>query len=116
MNKLTFKQYLDSKEQLLKAIENTPTAIVVYEVRKYCSLTIGESEEDKSLVGLKPKHKVIVEWRYDNVDDPTPTSIQFVGPKDVVEDEKFSTFWSGTKLHKWLQRHAKEGQNNGHKI
>lgn len=116
MEKVTFKQYLESKSQLLKAIENTPTAIVEYEVCKYCSLTIGESDDDKSLVGLKPKNKILIEWRYDNIDEPTPVSIKFIGSKDVDLDEQFNTFWSGNKLQKWLSRHAKEGQNNGHKV
>jgi hypothetical protein len=116
MMKLTFKEYLASKDQLRKAMENTPIAVIEYEVRKYCSLTIGESEDEKELVGLKPKQKVIVEWKYDNVDNPTPSSITFVGLKEVSEDEKHVTFWPGTKLQKWLSRHAKEGQNNGHKV
>lgn len=111
---LTFKQYLESKDQLLKAIENTPTAIVEYEVKKYCSLTVGESEEEKSLIGLKPKHKIVVEWRYDSVQDPTPEAIQFIGLKDIDEDEKMQTFWSGTKLTKWLARHATKGDPHGH--
>lgn len=106
MEKLTFKQYLDSKEQLLKAIENTPVSVVEYEVKKYCSLTVGESEDDKSLVGLKPKQKIIIEWRYVSVDNPTPESIKFIGVKDADEDEEYCTFWSGNKLQKWLTRHA----------
>ena len=52
MEKLTFKQYLESKEQLLKAIENTPISLVEYEVKKYCNLSIGETEDDKELIGL----------------------------------------------------------------
>jgi hypothetical protein len=115
MGVLTFKQYLASKEQLLKAIENTPVAIVEYSVKKYCSLTIGETEEEKQLVGLKPKNKIIVEWQYDNVDDPTPKSITFDGVKGIDEGEVCSTFWSGSKLTKWLARHAGPGENHGHK-
>ena len=111
MNKLTFRQYLDSKEQLLSAIANTPVSILEYEVRKYCSLPIGENEEEKVIVGLKPKHKIVVEWCYDNLTNPTPTSIQFDGPQDIVEDEKYNTFWTGTKLQKWLTRHTKKGAN-----
>lgn len=107
MEKLTFKQYLDSKDQLLKAIENTPVSIIEYEVSKYCSLTLGETEEDKQLVGLKPKHRVIVEWRYTSIDNPTPENIRIQGVKDVDEDESYNTFWSGTKLQKWLLRHTK---------
>jgi hypothetical protein len=113
---LTFKQYLESKDQLRKAIENTPTAIIEYEVKKYCSLTVGETEDEKTLVGLKPKHKIIVEWRYDSVQDPTPESIQFVGLKDIDEDEKVSTFWTGSKLTKWLARHTTKEVNNGYKV
>lgn len=108
MEKLTFKQYLESKEQLLKAIGNTPVSVVEYEVKKYCSLTLGESEEDKSLMSLKPKQKIIIEWRYTSVDNPTPEAIKFVGVKDVDEDEVHSTHWTGTKLQKWLVRHAKQ--------
>lgn len=114
MQKLTFKQYLESKEQLLKAIENTPTAIIEYEVKKYCSLTVGETEEEKQLIGLKPKHKIVVEWLYNSVHNPSPNSIRVVGPKDVNEDEKLLTFWSGTKLSKWLTRHATKEENNGY--
>lgn len=116
MQRLTFKQYLESKDQLLKAIENTPTAIVEYEVKKYCSLPLGETEEEKKPIGLKPKHRVIVEWRYDSLSNPTPEAVRIAGLKDVDEDEKFSTFWQGTKLLKWLARHAQKGENNGHKV
>lgn len=107
MQKLTFKQYLDSKDQLLKAMENTPIAIVEYEVKKYCSLTLGESEEAKNVIGLKPKQKIIVEWHYANIDNPTPEYVRLVGVKETDEDEKHDVYWSGTKLSKWLSRHTR---------
>lgn len=116
MDKLTFKQYLESKDQLKKAISNTPISIIEYEAYKYCSLSIGETEDEKQSVGIRPKNKILVEWRYDNLDAPTPTAISFEGVKGIDCDEKYATFWSGTKLQKWLSRHTKEGINNGHKI
>jgi hypothetical protein len=116
MDKPTFKQYLESKEQLLKAIENTPVTVIEYEVKKYCSLAVGEAEEEKQLIGLKPKQKIIVEWRYTTVNNPTPEVIKFSGVKDLAEDEAHTTFWSGNKLQKWLARHAKRGENNAHKV
>lgn len=116
MERLTFKQYLDSKDQLLRAIENTPVAVYEYEVKKYCSLTIGETEEEKRLIGLKPKNRIIVEWRYDSIANPTPEAIRLLGTKEIDEDEKLMTFWSGSKLTKWLARHARNGENNGHKV
>lgn len=115
MVKLSFKQYLDSKEQLRNAVANTPISVIEYEVRKYCTLAVGELEEDKVVVGLKPKQRIVVEWYYDDIDNPTPTSIQFVGLSNIDENEKQSTFWSGTKLRKWLNRHTTEGNNHGYK-
>lgn len=115
MKKLTFKQYLDSKQQLIEAIKNTPISIMEYEIRKYCSLTVGESDQSKQLVGLKPHYVLVVEWLYDDVDNPTPKSLRLQSPSGDI-NETFNTFWTGVKLQKWLSRHAKEGLNNGHKI
>lgn len=109
MEKLTFKQYLDSKDQLKQAIKNTPTTIVEYEIRKYCSLPVGESTDDSRLVTLKPKHSLIVEWRHDDPKNPLPLHIRVINPEEL--DEEQSVFWSGSKLQKWLERHAKQGRN-----
>ena len=107
MEKLTFKQYLDSKDQLLKAIENTPVSIVEYEVSKYCSLTLGESEDSKMVINLKPKQKVILEWHYITIANPTPEYVRLVGLKETDEDEKHDVYWTGSKLTKWLSRHTR---------
>lgn len=101
MTKVTFKQYLDSRAQLLKAIENTPITVEQYEVRKYCSLTLGESEDEKEIIGLKPKTQLFVEWSHADVYNPTPESIR-IGD----DDTKREVFWAGNKLQKWLIRHA----------
>lgn len=105
--KLTFKQYLESKEQLRKAVENVPIAENEYTVVHYCTLPLGEYEEDKITVSLKPRQKIIVEWRYDSMTDPTPQSIRLEGVDAVDSDERHQTFWSNEKLQKWLRRHTK---------
>lgn len=112
MIKLTFKQYLESKEQLRRAIANTPVTVVEYCVKKYCSLPVGETEEDKQIIGLKPKHRVIVEWKYEDVHNPTPVSIKFIGLQSIDEFEQYSTFWTSQKLNKWLVRHTDEENSN----
>ena len=116
MTHLTFKQYLESKAQLLGSIENTPTSVVEYEIRKYCTLTLGESEDEKVTIGLKPKHKIIVEWQYTDVTKPTPESIRIIGLTNVDEMQENATFWSGTKLTNWLGRHATKGKTNGYSL
>lgn len=105
--KLSFKQYLESKEQLLKAIENVPVATSEYEVIHYCALPLGEYEEDKVSVALKPKQKIVVEWQYDSIDEPTPLNIKLQGVASVDECEEFQTFWTNAKLQKWLRRHTR---------
>ncbi len=105
---LSFKQYLDSKQELRKAIENTPVSITEHEVRKYCSIAVGDSKEEARIVGLKPKQKLVVEWRYDVLEDPTIVHIKFQKVQALDETEQFSMFWTSKKLKKWLARHTKE--------
>lgn len=111
MEKQTFKQYLDSREQLLRAIQNTPITNEVYEVKKYCTLNVGETEDNAVLLKLKPKQQVIVEWLYADVNNPTPQSVRVVGAKEIDESNKHDVFWTGTKLSKWLLRHASRSSN-----
>lgn len=109
MKQLSFKQYLESKKQLREAIEQTPVTVIEYEVKKYCSLCIGETKQESRTVGLKPKQQIIIEWRYDQLDDPTPTYIKFNNIKAVdLDEEQHPTYWSGKKLQKWLIRHTKK--------
>lgn len=109
--KLSFKEYLASKEKLREAVSKTPQRVATYSVRKYCKLVIGESKEEKSQITLKPNHKITVDWLYEDVDNPTPVSLKFSGLKDVAEEDSFNTYWQGVKLQKWLARNAREETN-----
>ncbi len=108
MKKITFKEYLDSKDKLLSALKESPVRIATYTIKKYCKIPVGESKNEKQYVALKPKNNVIVEWKYDDVDAPLPLSIQFDNVKNV-SDEKHNTFWTSERLQKWLIRNTKEG-------
>lgn len=112
---IPLKQYLDSKRQLLNAVHNTPVTLIEYEIRKYCTLPIGESVDDSSIVALKPKQRIIIEWVYNNAVAPTPTKITFSGPLDS-DDTTGDLFWPAEKLTKWLLRYAKDGINSGHTV
>jgi hypothetical protein len=102
---LTFKQYLDSKDQLLKAMERTPISIVEYEVCKYCSIPIAE--EGMETVSLRPKNTIIVEWLYKDIHNPIPTSVRFKGVKGISEQEQYSLNIPRIKLQKFIDRHTK---------
>lgn len=105
---LSFKDYLDSKEQLREAINNTPKRTAEYSVRKYCKLPVGESKEEKEYVNLKPKHKIFVEWLYENTDNPTILSIKFDGVQNKPAEEEHKALWQGERLLKWLLRNTRE--------
>jgi len=109
---LTFKEYLESKERLRGAITNIPRREGVYTIQKYCKLVVGDSKHTKEYIALKPKQKVLVEWLYDNIDNPTVISIYFEGVKEVNPNTEYETFWDGQKLQKWLIRNtAEKGQD-----
>lgn len=103
---LTFKQYLDSKEKLREAVKTTPQRTVEYSVKKYCRIPVGPTKENRTYISLKPKHKIVVEWLYQDIDNPTVVNLAFEGATDVTE--KYPTFWTSGKLTKWLQRNAIE--------
>ena len=105
---LTFKQYLESKEQLRKAIDNVPVSISEYEVIHYCTIPLGEFEEDKVSINLKPKQRMVVEWQHDSVEEPTPISIRFIGVQSLNEDDEQQTLWTNGKFQKWVRRHTRE--------
>lgn len=107
-NDLTFKKYLESKARLLEAVAKTPKRTGEYHVRKYCKIPLGESKEDKVYIPLKPKYKILVDWLYTNVDNPTPLALRVECEDPEIADQEFQTFWSGVKLQKWLARNARE--------
>ena len=108
-HKLSFKEYLQSKEKLLEAAEkNIPEQVVEYSVRKYCKLVLGESKQDKIYLPLKPKQLISVRWLYEDIENPTPLSINLDGNTETPEESRFKTFWEGEKLRKWLSRNTRE--------
>lgn len=108
LSELTFKQYLDSKDQLREALKQTPVRKAEHIMRKYCKLPVGESKEEKEYIALKPKHKVIVEWLYDDPDNPKLESVAFEGVDEVEIDKKHSSFWPDERFKSWLERNTRE--------
>ena len=108
MEKLTFKEYLASKEKLREAVKNTPVRKAEYIMRKYCKLPVGSSKDDKQYIALKPKHKLVVEWNHRELDNPDLMSICFENVEGVDGEEEFKSFWSDERFKKWLQRNTRE--------
>ena len=106
--KLTFKEYIASKQQLREAVKSTPRQEITYTVRKYCKLVVGEHKEEKEQINLKPDQTITVKWLYEDFDNPTPLSIVFEGVDAIDSDNTFNTSWQGFRLERWLSRNARE--------
>jgi hypothetical protein len=106
--KLTFKEYLASKEKLREAVTKVPQRSSTYNVRKYCKLVVGESKDSKEQIALKPGHKICVDWLYEDIDNPSIVSLTFEGVSEIDGDQQFETYWQGSKLMKWLIRNTTE--------
>jgi hypothetical protein len=105
---LSFKQfYLQSKQQLIEAANQTPVVTKTYRVKKYCVFSVKQDGKD-TLIGLRPKHEIVIEWKYDTSHDPTPISVSFVGSKDAEDGIEFHPAWTGQKIRKWLTTNAED--------
>lgn len=109
MSRLSFKEYLaSSKDTLRSVVSSAPISKTEYEIVHYCNLPLGETEEDKFVISLRPKQTMVVEWEYTTPTTPTVINISFVGATHIDESESFQTFWPSKKLQMWLARHSKE--------
>ena len=105
---------MDSKRQLLSAIQNTPVTVIEYEIRKYCTLSVGETPELAVIIALKPRQTILIEWLYTNKDHPTPEKISILNMESTELPIEQPIYWNDVKLNKWLTRYAKDGINYGH--
>ena len=108
MDKLTFKQYLDSKDTLREALNQTPVRKAEYIMRKYCKLPVGESKNEKEYIALKPKHRLIVEWLYEDPENPDMESVTFEGVATVDPEKKHSSYWTEERFKTWLYKNTRE--------
>lgn len=109
-NNMGFKQFLQlSKEQLYEAAKQTPRGITEYTVRKYVKIPVGD-KQNKQFINLKPKHKIIIEWLYENKQSPIVQGIRFKDVDGVDCLQTFKAFWNDEKMHKWLKNNSKANQ------
>lgn len=106
-NNLTFKEYLESKEKLREAIKKTPQQKIEYTVSKYCKLIVGESKDEKEQINLKPNQTIMVEWLYNDIDNPSPLRIMFEGVCTSIDSNNYGSYWQPQKLQQWLHKNTR---------
>lgn len=94
--KLTFKQYLQSKQQLRNAVNFTPKTTNNYIVNKYCALSVNEHINH---VKLKPSHKLNIKWLHENINYPTPINV-------IINQNKYTPKWTNQRFLRWLTKNT----------
>ncbi len=100
MERLTFKDYLITKDQLRTALNETPYKVAKYRVTKYCKLELAESAE---VLSMKPNHELIVEWLYQDMSNPTPQSIVLMTKES---NSMIKVKMTHSKFNKWVSTYC----------
>lgn len=98
MTKLTFKEYVETKNQLLEALKQDPMAVQHYRLKKHTRLLA-----DNEGINLRPFDKVQMIWRYDR-ETMVPQQYESV----IVNDKPIEISWAHTKMLTWLKNHCVE--------
>lgn len=108
MNKLTFKEYCESKKQLVEATNKPAITQVHYTVRKYCKIPVLNEQDDIQYVSLKPKQEILIEWLHEDIYFPQCKFLEFHKVDVVDSKQRFYPRWSKQKLHDWLLNNTKD--------
>ena len=108
MNRLTFREYYESKKRLLNASESVPRVRKTYSLNKYCKFPVFESldSDERVFVSFKPNDKIDILWEHVNEHDfyPTPKSICLISEGgDIVYP-----YWNNKKMKNWVDTNTKE--------
>lgn len=109
MKRLSFKEYYESKKQLLSACDNVPRIRNEYKLVKYCKFPVFESNDsdEKTYVSFKPKDKIEVLWEKINEADKYPVAKRMVLLTKEGQQEVYPC-WHNQKLHKWIENNTVE--------
>lgn len=110
--RLTFTQYVQSKQQLVEAIKSDPVVEHSYAVSKYCKMPVGNSGDTKEYINLKPKTALQITWRYtydskcEHLQEMQRTPLKVV-VVDKNGEQQYDLFQSDEKMSKWIRTNAR---------
>lgn len=109
MTKISFKEYYKlSKQQLVEAVNTTPSVVNNYNVRSYCKLPLLNEDSEEVVVNLKPKQKISINWLYEDINNPTCVSVSFDGVKEIESYISLKTKWKTKKMIEWLNKNTNQ--------
>lgn len=107
--KLSFKEYCQSKEYLRLAAESIPQIKEEYELTKYCKFpVVTDGVDDKEYISFKPKDTIEVVWEYLNPEAPIARKVLVTTDDD--DHSKIQPAWGNTKLSSWLNKNTRKAK------
>lgn len=103
--RISFREYLLSKQYLHEQAMSVPTQTLRYCVTKYCKLSVSYNGEDID-VKLKPSHVINIQWKYIN-NDRTPIIVTFENVPDISEDNEYDITLSDRRINNWVLSNTK---------
>lgn len=102
VKRLSFTEYLASKEKLLEAVKRVPVVEHTYSMKKYCKFPSGQNQE-KELIPLKPSDIVSIKWKYTDPENGTR-----IAESITINDRVIESFWKNEKIEKWVSHNCIE--------
>ena len=105
--KLTFKEYWESKHQLISAASKTPKTQTEYHLRKYCKVPVLENDgsDEGNFISFKPNDKIIIFWEHHDLLNPTVTKFLVIDDSD--NKIEYSLRWNDKKIGSWVQKNTR---------
>lgn len=108
MRKITFMEYIASKEKLREAIRksgNEYTTEVV--ITRYCRLSVEGEDDKKNFINLKPGHCLEINWmKEEGKEYPVALNILFENVKNMDGFIKHCVAMENTNFLRWLDRNS----------
>lgn len=96
---VSFSEFVDGKETLLRAASKPPIRTCDYNIIKYLKIPVI-TEDAKIEISLKPKDVVKVKWLCETEENPIALRVEINGNPARIN-------FSGKKLLNWLNRYSK---------
>ena len=97
--KQTFKEYLESKNQLKEFLRKPPIIEQEFKVKNFCKLATGKSLSEKTTKSLKPGSEILIKWKYIE-NEPVYESVS-------IDNNHCEMYWKPGKFKEWLKKNTK---------
>lgn len=96
MQKITFKQYLESKKLLLEHSQQGVIFSTKHNLYKYCKIPLFNINKEKNYISFKPNDIIIIEW--------TANQNDIVVNNICIQQTIYTPFWNNFKIKSWVHQ------------